>query len=99
MLNTLTVASFEPHIGQTFRIRLPDARTIELTLTEASVLSTDDDSRRQRAPFRLIFRDPSRSITYQAIYDLEHDALEPMSVFLVPILADASGHYLEAVFT
>jgi hypothetical protein len=99
MLNTLTVALFEPYVGQIFRVRVPDASAIELTLTEASALTTDDDSRRQRAPFRLVFRDPSRSIAHQAIYDLEHDVLEPMSVFLVPILADASGHYLEAVFT
>jgi hypothetical protein len=99
MLNTFTVASFAPHLGETFRVRLPDASAIEVTLTEASVLTSDDDSRRQRAPFRLTFRDPSRRIAQQAIYALEHDGFEPMSLFLVPIRVDASGLYVEAIFT
>ncbi|HEY4129032.1 MAG TPA: hypothetical protein VGM50_00325 [Gemmatimonadaceae bacterium] len=99
MLDTFTVATFEPHIGATFRARLPDATSIDLTLVEASSLAADSDARRQRAPFRLIFRDPARRIARQGIYDVAHDALAPMSIFLVPVQADASGTYVEAIFT
>ena len=99
MLNTLTVAQFEPHVGATFRARAENESPVELTLAEASPLASDADPRRQRAPFRLIFRDPSRRIARQGIYELAHDAFEPMSIFLVPIRADASGHYIEAIFT
>jgi hypothetical protein len=99
MLNTLTVGTFEPYVGATFRARVENASAVELTLVEASPLTSDDDSRRQRVPFRLIFRDPSRRIAHQATYEIEHDAFEPMSIFLVPIRADASGHYIEAIFT
>jgi hypothetical protein len=99
MLNTFTVETFEPHVGTTFLVRLSDASPIELTLIEASRLTNDNDTRRQRAPFRLIFRDPERRVVQQGTYDVEHAAFEPVRIFLVPIQADASGLYLEAVFT
>ncbi|MEP6491706.1 MAG: hypothetical protein ABJF01_03455 [bacterium] len=99
MLNTLSVATFEPHVGQQFRMQLAAASHVEVTLVEASPLATDGDARRQRAPFRLIFRGPASQVASQAIYSVEHDSLAPMSIFLVPIRADAAGVYYEAIFT
>ena len=99
MLDTLTVATFEPHLGDQFQMRFADAPAVDVTLVEASSLVTDNDTRRRRAPFRLIFKAPVEATPLQAIYALEHAQLEPMQLFLVPIRADATGSYFEAIFT
>jgi hypothetical protein len=99
MLNTFSVTTFQPHVGQTFRLRLAESASVDLTLVEASPLGTDADTRRLRAPFRLIFRGSMGRAPRQAIYTIEHETLPPIEVFLVTISADATGVYLEAIFT
>jgi hypothetical protein len=99
MLNTLTVATFEPHVGEQFRMRLADAPAVDVTLVEASPLVTDGDARRLRAPFRLTFRAPFDGAPRQAIYAVEHAQLQAMSLFLVPVKVDSTGVYFEAIFT
>ena len=97
MLNTVTVRTFEPLVGQAFRVTLDDTTHGELMLVEASLLGTD--ARRVRAPFRLMFRGPAGRVAPQAIYPVENEALGEMGIFLVPIKADADGVYYEAIFT
>ena len=98
MPNTLSLGTFEPLVGQVVRVRFGDAAPSELTLIEASALGTDADPRRQRAPFRLTFRGPPGEVAPQAIYRVEHDALGELSIFLVPVRADANGVIHEAIF-
>ncbi|MDB4917268.1 MAG: hypothetical protein JWM95_4912 [Gemmatimonadetes bacterium] len=98
MLNDMSLAGFAPLVGQVFRARFGDA-LIDLTLVEASALVGDDDPRRQRTPFRLMFDTPSGPIAAQATYQLRHETMGEVAIFLVPISGGVAGIQYEAVFT
>jgi hypothetical protein len=48
--------------------------------------------------FSLMFRAPVEAPARQGSYRLEHESLEAMDVFLVPVKKDHSGLFFEAVF-
>ena len=52
MLDTLTLASFTPHVGGAFRLSTPDGTALTLTLDEAQSLASPgtraEDDRRKR---------------------------------------------------
>lgn len=48
--------------------------------------------------FTLLFRAPLDADPRQGIYQLEHEKLGAMDLFLVPVKKDDSGLYFEAVF-
>ena len=97
MLDKLTIESFEPHVGTSFRLHTGD-RTIELRLTRAAKVMESEAARLARTPFSLFFQGPV--LLPQQIYRLTHDGFaEPLDIFLVPIAQDASGFTYEAVFT
>jgi hypothetical protein len=80
-LATLTVEDFAPLKGERFS---------ELTLAEVNELARGDND---RVPFSLVFEgEPAMP---QGIRRIEHDALGPLDIFLVPV---GPGRY-EAVFT
>lgn len=99
MLETLTLESFTPLVGDAFQIAPPGVPSFALTLDSATTLASDrtraEASRRTREPFRLIFRGPALPLLPQRIYALEHAQFGRMEIFLVPI---GPGEY-EAVFT
>jgi hypothetical protein len=99
MLNTLSVSTFEPLVGQSFRARFDGTSITEIALVEVSPMESDADARRARSPFRLMFRGPAGRVAPQAIYTVENDVLGEMGIFLVPIKADAHGVEYEAIFT
>jgi hypothetical protein len=68
MLNTFSVATFSPCVGQVFHAQFGDTVRAELALVEASPLGTDTDTRRARAPFRLMFRGPAGVVAPQAVF-------------------------------
>ena len=97
MLDKLTIESFAPHVGTSFRLHTGN-RTIELRLTRAAKVMESEAVRLARTPFSLFFLGPV--LLPQQIYRLTHDAFaEPLDIFLVPIARDASGFAYEAVFT
>ncbi|HET6509762.1 MAG TPA: hypothetical protein VFG42_23415 [Baekduia sp.] len=100
MLDRLTVASFAPTLGDTYilvdaELRL-DLELIEATAHPADAPPTDAEGR--RTPFSLLFRGPVEPVLAQRIQRLEHDALGPLELFLVPVGRDAAGTRYEAVF-
>jgi hypothetical protein len=48
--------------------------------------------------FSLMFRAPAEAPARQGSYRLEHESLEAMEIFLVPVKKDESGLFFEAVF-
>ncbi len=48
--------------------------------------------------FSLLFRAPNETPIRQQMYRLEHDAMEPSPIFLVPISQNEHGIMFEAVF-
>ena len=94
-LAAVTLATFEPCVGDTFAIEVPTG-AIELVLAKASSAG-DWPGRRQ--PFDLRFRGPRERILEQAIYRLEHAELGALEIFIVPIGRDATSTTYQAIFT
>ena len=99
MLETCTMDTFRPHIGEIFRVIVDDEWQLHVLLTSVDALGAESGRGRERAPFSLIFHGTKDSYLPQRIYRLENDAMEPMELFLVPIGPDEHGMRYEAVFT
>lgn len=98
MLDTLTVASFEPHVGSSFQIRPGGADALTLKLIEASAAGGDPSPKRE--PFSLVFVGPDEPLLEQAIYPVEHDELGQLTLFMVPLGPHKDGGLrYEVVFT
>ncbi|MEP6731835.1 MAG: hypothetical protein ABJE10_14405 [bacterium] len=96
MTEQTTIATFTPHLGDTFRMVVNDEWEIHMVLVEAEAL--DADSRSVREPFSLIFRAPPQAVVAQQLFRLEHDDIEPFEIFLVPLGPDELGMRYQAVF-
>lgn len=94
-LDELTVATFEPHVGETFTIGAAPA-DVALVLDSATALSERPGG---RDPFSLVLRGPPQPLLAQATYRLDHAALGVLEIFIVPIAHDADGTSYEAIFT
>ena len=104
-LSTLTIADFQTHLNQTFRVHIPAIDPIDLELHKVSemgrpmIAEAEADGRRR--PFSLLFLGPpSDRYLLQATYTLEHEQLGELLMFLVPLGPNAERRMrYEAVFT
>jgi hypothetical protein len=109
MLETFTLQTFAPCVGEPFRLRLGPEETLDLALIEATDLggglatatatAAVPPRGSTRRPFSLVFRGPPGVLLPQRVYRLEHDGIGAFELFLVPIGPDAAGMRYEAVFT
>ena len=98
MLDKLTSADFSAHLNQKFRVRYQPEAALEVELIEVVKLGPEDMPGRR--PFSIIFRSLERNrYLPQHIYTVEHDQMEKMELFLVPLGPDETGMRYEAVFT
>jgi hypothetical protein len=95
-LAALTLATFEPRVGEAFTLHADDEEKLALTLREATMLGERPGG---RDAFSVVFVGPSEPVLPQAIYRLRHDELGALEIFIVPIAQDAEGTSYEAVFT
>ena len=96
MLQDLIHSSFEEHLNTPFLIHYGGQAPLEAVLFEVKLHEPHDGPRKQ--PFSLYFRSSQRGALPQAIYQVEHEKMGPMEIFLVPIGPDAQGMRYEAVF-
>ena len=94
----LSLALFEPLLGQTFQISDGD-NTLAATLIEATTLREAQGAGRLSRQFSLVWRGPADARIEQRIYTVSHPALPPLDLFLVCLGPDAQGMRYEAVFT
>lgn len=99
MLETFTIETFQPHVGELFHIVVDDDTRLPTKLTEVHQWGPGAAAGRDRVPFSLIFHTVPQAMIEQAMYRVESDVMEPMEIFLVPIEPDARGMRYEAVFT
>lgn len=99
MLEKLQGEMFSPHVDTTFRIFFSEESPTEATLIKVEGLQGDTPEGSQRQPFSLVFRCPASLIVDQMVYRVEHDVLEDLDLFLVPIGPDKEGMRYEAVFS
>jgi hypothetical protein len=97
-LDTLEQADFARHLGTPFRLLLPDGAALVMVLLEASPHPHLPPPPGRRRGFSLVFRSPSPGHLPQGTYRLDHDAMGPMEMFLVPIGPREGGMCYEAVF-
>lgn len=95
-LQALTLATFEPLVGEAFEVAAGDDDPLTFTLASAAALGPWPGG---RDPFSLEFRGPSTPLLAQAIYRFEHAATGPLEIFVVPLGRDADGATYEAIFT
>lgn len=98
MLETLTVADFQPYLNHSFPIRFTPEVTLPATLVSVTAWGSKTDKYRQ--PFTLEFRTAQKGEYYQqGTFVVIHPDAGELPVFLVPIAANAEGARYEAVFT
>ena len=97
-LHLLSASHFQPYLGQDFRIQFSEDVAAIAQLEE--VLELPGYSPLERKPFSIILQTDQQTKYYlQAIYTVEHPALGPLSVFLVPVGVKGKGMQYEAVFS
>ena len=92
MLDKLTVDDFRPLQGQRFRISPDGAEPFEVELVEVTEIPREPGG---RAPFSLVFQGGPNPPLEQRIYQMEHDKLGELDLFIVPIAVDR----YQAIFT
>jgi hypothetical protein len=99
VLDTWTVATFAPLVGETFVLEAEPGTSFDVRLVEATDRSEAPAARgAPRAPFSLIFAGPPEPFLSQRIRRLDHPALGSFELFLVPIDRDEDGVRYEAAF-
>ncbi|HEX4961744.1 MAG TPA: hypothetical protein VF173_12950 [Thermoanaerobaculia bacterium] len=100
MLQDLSPASFEAHLGTSFHIHYGSQEPLEVVLQ--GVRRHEPHPGPRAEPFSIYLRSPGpgQGVLPQAIYRVEHPALGMLELFLVPIGPDPKlgGMVYEAVF-
>jgi len=86
---------FAENLNTKFSVRVDANKTVELELTEI----TESNAAPNHEQFALAFRGPGDVYLPQQIYQLDHQRLGTMSVFLVPVGRDEQGFEYEAIFS
>jgi hypothetical protein len=100
-LSEVTADTFHPHIGSTFTVLFADGAKLDLKLEDVSVLQLRKlIPRLKRDTFGIYFAGPKDLAFPQGTYDVQHDVLGTMTLFLVPKGRRSDGGFsFEAIFT
>ena len=98
MPDRLELATFEPHVGDSFTVDGADGSSVALTLDAATAARWQPEGEEALA-FELIFRGPSDPVLPQATYPLTHEGIGAIDVFIVPLSRDEDGTTYQAVFS
>ena len=102
MLETFTLDTFRPRIGEDFQIAAGPQRVVTLSLTSVDDLSdrsAGTATARRRAPFSLLFHGPAENFLPQGTYPVRHDTIGEFPLFLVPLGPQQGQMRYEAIFT
>jgi len=96
MVPILTEKDFSPHLNSKFYVQLEDG-FVELELAEVTtyVAGPTDQSGMER--FSIFFDGPGVCLP-QRLYQLKHEHMGELDIFLVPVSGDQRGYRYEAVF-
>lgn len=97
MTDLLTFTTFNPLVGQKFRVSSGNHDEEKLELIEVNALPVQDNAPRQE-PFSLVFRGDKACGLWQGSVQLEHASIGSTDFFLVPIGEDDKGMYFQALF-
>jgi hypothetical protein len=97
MLETFTIETFQPKLGELFHVLVGDQR-LPMKLTEVRPWARGATQGGTRVPFVLGFHTVPQGVLPQGTYTVETDEMEPFELFLVPLSPDERGMPYEAVF-
>lgn len=98
---SLCCEHFAPLLEQAFTLHLPDGKSLQLRLVEATP-ARHTPPPGMRLPFSLLFRCPelpASQYILQGSYPIEHAALGQLDLFITPIQPDQNGMRYECVFS
>ena len=95
MSETLTKASFEPHLNTLFRVIHDGEDTFDLELIE---VEDKTPAGFQGEQFSLLFKGRADIMLLQQTCALEHPAMGQVILFLVPVDQKKDGYRYEAAF-
>ncbi len=101
MLDEVTTDLFQTHLGSSFYIHHESSSPLTVMLVEATSLRPPGEVRpvpKKREPCSILFRGPLEPVLPQQIYQIQHESLGRMDLFLVPVGPDEEGMLYEAVF-
>ena len=98
MLQKVTRAVFAEALGSTFKLSREGEPALGLDLIEATDLKGRSSDPGRNDPFSLVFRGPKEPVLPQKIYQMDHDKIGKMDIFIVPIGPDDKGMLYQAVF-
>jgi len=101
MLNSWTIDTFSPLVGDSFLVTLAEGESFTFRLAEVIPLglSSLPDPSAGRQAFSLHFRGLLDPILAQRIYSFSHSTLGQFEIFIVPIGPKEGGMMYEAIFT
>jgi len=94
MPDAFTMELFSEQVGTTFHMHYGQSQTADLELVSVRDLGSGPN----RTQFSLIFLGPNTCPVAQHTYELAHDALGTLQIFLVPVAKSDKGLEYEAVF-
>lgn len=102
MTDIYTLERFQPYVNDAFRIGLDEGAAVEAKLLEAVAVGAPpaaDNGVTDRQAFSLVFHLPEVGYMEQQIFNVQHDTLGELALFLVPVGQDQRGMRYEAMFT
>ena len=94
----LTAANLTKHLNSVFRVKVDAPRPVELKLVEVKGYANGANEQKGMERFSLFFNGPSDLHLPQQTYELEHEQLGSLHIFLVTIGRNDQGFTYEAVF-
>jgi hypothetical protein len=102
MSDYLRAGTFSTQLNSPFRINLSPITAIEIELVEVTEKGGADSQRPSAAArqesFSVVFRGPHDKLLQQGMYQMQHNQLGALTLFLVPVGQDHEGLYYEAIF-
>ena len=90
--------SFSQQLNTKFRVGVESADPVELELVEVTVRQGEPNEQSGMERFSIFFYGPASAFLQQQTYELVHQELGAMHLFIVPIAQDPRGIKYEAVF-
>jgi len=93
----LTEEEFSKHVGTHFYAKLGE-REVDLVLAEVNGHRSQSTEEKKMERFSLFFDGPADSFLPQQSFEMRHETMGELYIFLVPISGDDKGFRYEAVF-
>lgn len=93
-MDNLSENIFRENLNTRFDVSHGDADTVELELVDCKDLGSTP----KQEQFSILFRGPLQPSLQQMTYEMKHEKLSDLLIFLVPVRQDSEFMYYEAVF-